>query len=193
MKDDDFQDFLAFAIPVTLGTLMVLSSKIIKDGALSFATGIMGFLMAGFCIYVHIAAYNVFPKLKEAVAENLSNTKNTLKSCESLLIQLSSYLNSYAKFEKSIIQAVLNGDEKARSQLLIEISSVQNKYPELKTDKILQNLICRIIDENSKMLSVIQSYNRAVANYNVESEKFIWALVPKFSNKKYPYWGDFNV
>lgn len=151
-------------------------------------------------ILILFLIYNYLVKLNNRCNNAWSNIDNQLKRRVDLIPNLVEVTKGYAKHESETLLKVVNerNKEKDMSSLAKKedkiSSSVKNlfaigeNYPDLKANKLFQNLQVELVGTEDKIAFARQFYNDCVQKYNTAIMVFptnIFAKLLKYDKKEY--------
>ncbi len=158
--------------------------------------GIILFVIAAVVGYVFMI-YNGLIALKENIRKSWANIDVLLKQRYDELPKLISVCESYAEFEKGILDRLMEAREKytradsvgKKAEASGEISSalkglfaLAENYPDLKTNKNFMQLQNRISHLEESLADRREFYNDSVNNYNIRIQQIPDVFVAGFLN-----------
>ena len=149
-------------------------------------------------IVLLIFLYNRIISLNVRCDNAWASIDNQLKRRADLIPNLVSVTKEYAKYESETLEKLVLARSNSITDKAIqseEISKNLNKllaltenYPELKADKLFQNLQIELVGTEDKIAYARQFYNDTVQHFNTTIMKFpnnIFANILKFKEKEY--------
>ena len=145
-----------------------------------------------------IGVYNKLVNARNKVDNQFSQIDVQLKRRADLIPNLVDVTKGYAKYESETLEKLVLARSNSITDKAIqseEISKNLNKllaltenYPELKADKLFQNLQIELVGTEDKIAYARQFYNDTVQHFNTTIMKFpnnIFANILKFKEKEY--------
>ncbi|HBJ81617.1 MAG TPA: LemA family protein [Pseudothermotoga sp.] len=150
-----------------------------------------------------IGAYNSLVGKKKRVENAWSQIDVQLKRRHDLIPNLVNAVKGYMKFEKETLEAVINARSKAisggsigdrikaegeLSGALSRLLAVFEKYPDLKSNQQVSQLMEELTSTENRITYARQFYNDTVMKYNTSIEIFPVNIVANmFGFKAYPF------
>ena len=159
-------------------------------------------LLVGLFVFVSLIAYaftiyNNLISLKENIKKSWSNIDVILKQRHDEIPKLISVCESYAQFEKGILDRLMKAREnyfgakgvrkKAAASgevtaALGGLFAIAENYPELKTNEHFMNLQNRISHMEETLADRREFYNDSANNYNIRIQQIPDVLIAGFLN-----------
>ena len=149
-------------------------------------------------IIVLVLLYNRIVSLNMRCKNAWASIDNQLKRRADLIPNLVELTKGYAKYESETLEKIVLArsasiTEKARqseeiSKSLNRLLALTENYPELKADKLFNNLQIELIGTEDKIAYARQFYNDTVQYFNTTIMMFpnnIFARILKFEEKEY--------
>lgn len=149
-------------------------------------------------IVLLIFLYNRIISLNVRCDNAWASIDNQLKRRSDLIPNLVDVTKGYAKYESETLEKLVltrSGSITDKAKQSEEISRNLNKllaltenYPELKADKLFQNLQIELVGTEDKIAYARQFYNDTVQHFNTTIMKFpnnVFANILKFKEKEY--------
>ncbi|HEY8542175.1 MAG TPA: LemA family protein [Pseudothermotoga sp.] len=166
---------------------------------------IVGIVLAIVLVLVvwFIGAYNSLVSKKKRVENAWSQIDVQLKRRHDLIPNLVNAVKGYMKFEKETLEAVINARAKAvsggsiddrikaegeLSGALSRLLAVFERYPELKSNQQVSQLMEELTSTENRITYARQFYNDTTMKYNTSIEVFPTNIVAKmFGFKAFPF------
>lgn len=166
---------------------------------------IVGIVLAIVLVLVvwFIGAYNSLVSKKKRVENAWSQIDVQLKRRHDLIPNLVNAVKGYMKFEKETLEAVINARAKAvsggsiddrikaegeLSGALSRLLAVFERYPELKSNQQVSQLMEELTSTENRITYARQFYNDTTMKYNTSIEVFPTNVVAKmFGFKPFPF------
>ena len=152
----------------------------------------------GLIIILLIFLYNRIVSLNVRCKNAWASIDNQLKRRADLIPNLVEITKRYAKYESETLEQIISSRTESIADKAIQsekISSSLNRllaltenYPELKADKLFQNLQIELVGTEDKIAYARQFYNDTVQQFNTSIMMFpnnILANILKFKEKEY--------
>lgn len=160
---------------------------------------IVGIILAVVLVLViwFIATYNSLVSRKKRVENAWSQIDVQLKRRHDLIPNLVNAVKGYMKFEKETLEAVINARAKAiaggsiddrikaegeLSGALARLLAVFERYPELKSNQQVSQLMEELTSTENRITYARQFYNDTVMRYNTALEMFPTNIVARMFN-----------
>ena len=156
------------------------------------------FLIIVIIIVILIFMYNRIISLNVRCNNAWASIDNQLKRRSDLIPNLVEVTKGYAKYESETLEQIASLRSESISDKAIQsekVSTALNKllaltenYPELKADKLFQNLQIELVGTEDKIAYARQFYNDTVQHFNTAIMTFpnnIFARLLKFEEKEY--------
>ena len=156
------------------------------------------FLIIVIIIAILIFMYNRIISLNVRCNNAWASIDNQLKRRSDLIPNLVEVTKGYAKYESETLENIVSLRSESISDKAIQsekVSTALNKllaltenYPELKADKLFQNLQIELVGTEDKIAYARQFYNDTVQHFNTTIMMFpnnIFARILKFEEKEY--------
>ncbi|MCS7175633.1 LemA family protein [Pseudothermotoga sp.] len=166
---------------------------------------IVGIIVAIVLILIvwFIGTYNSLVSKKKRVENAWSQIDVQLKRRHDLIPNLVNSVKGYMKFEKETLEAVINARAKAvsggsiddrikaegeLSGALARLLAVFERYPELKANEQVKQLMEELTSTENRISYARQFYNDTVMKYNTSIEMFPTNIVARMFNfKAFPF------
>ena len=152
----------------------------------------------GIIIVILILIYNRIVSLNVRCNNAWASIDNQLKRRADLIPNLVEVTKGYAKYESETLEQVVSLRSQSITDKAIQSEKVSNalnklfalteNYPELKADKLFQNLQIELVGTEDKIAYARQFYNDTVQHFNTSIMMFpnnIIAKFLKFQEKEY--------
>lgn len=152
----------------------------------------------GIIIVILILIYNRIVSLNVRCNNAWASIDNQLKRRADLIPNLVEVTKGYAKYESETLEQVVSLRSESITDKAIQSEKVSNalnkllalteNYPELKADKLFQNLQIELVGTEDKIAYARQFYNDTVQHFNTSIMMFpnnIIAKFLKFQEKEY--------
>lgn len=152
----------------------------------------------GIIIVILILIYNRIVSLNVRCNNAWASIDNQLKRRADLIPNLVEVTKGYAKYESETLEQVVSLRSESITDKAIQSEKVSNalnkllalteNYPELKADKLFQNLQIELVGTEDKIAYARQFYNDTVQHFNTSIMMFpnnIIAKFLKFHEKEY--------
>lgn len=152
----------------------------------------------GIIIVILILIYNHIVSLNVRCNNAWASIDNQLKRRADLIPNLVEVTKGYAKYESETLEQVVSLRSESITDKAIQSEKVSNalnklfalteNYPELKADKLFQNLQIELVGTEDKIAYARQFYNDTVQHFNTSIMMFpnnIIAKFLKFQEKEY--------
>lgn len=152
----------------------------------------------GIIIVILVLIYNRIVSLNVRCNNAWASIDNQLKRRADLIPNLVEVTKGYAKYESETLEQVVSLRSESITDKAIQSEKVSNalnkllalteNYPELKADKLFQNLQIELVGTEDKIAYARQFYNDTVQHFNTSIMMFpnnIIAKFLKFQEKEY--------
>ena len=156
------------------------------------------FLIIVIITAILIFMYNRIVSLNVRCNNAWASIDNQLKRRSDLIPNLVEITKGYAKYESETLENIVSLRSESISDKAIQSEKVSNalnkllalteNYPELKADKLFQNLQIELVGTEDKIAYARQFYNDTVQHFNTAIMTFpsnIFARLLKFQEKEY--------
>ena len=156
------------------------------------------FLIIVIIIAILIFMYNRIISLNVRCNNAWASIDNQLKRRSDLIPNLVEVTKGYAKYESETLEQIVSLRSESITDKAIQSEKVSNalnkllalteNYPELKADKLFQNLQIELVGTEDKIAYARQFYNDTVQHFNTAIMNFpnnIFARILKFEEKEY--------
>ncbi len=154
-------------------------------------------------VFWFVGTYNSFVTRKKRVENAWSQIDVQLKRRHDLIPNLVNAVKGYMKFEKETLEAVINArakavsggsiDERIKAEgelsgALSKLLAVFERYPELKSNQQVSQLMEELTSTENRITYARQFYNDTVMKYNTSLEIFPSNIIAKmFGFKPFPF------
>lgn len=136
-------------------------------------------------IFVDFATnYNNAQKAKAKIPKLKADIDSVKKMKTSLIEKINGVVTQYLEHESSVINNITEARktetaDQTQLSTLTDVKVIIEKYPDLKSDSTVNNLLKQLENTEIQLLKARTDYTSAVEKYNIEIYSFPFALVSR--------------